>query len=550
MKKNSLKAGLAKHLVIACIAVSNLAYGDDDPAIGRSLATTCAGDNCGALMTGDYAGKGVGVWHYKNDRDTEIFLPVSIRGVAGSSFVSLVYTNEDADDQQLSMGSRPLEAGIHDAVKLPVEGAREVSQCQDGESTWYFAGRFKENNIPNPVRIAYPHCTILVQTVQAHDGRPIHFWVERSEFGDTKISKKLIAAIANRFAQAIPNVYDIVTDISGGLWGPHEKPRYIKGDSPRELQPLNIVFVNSKPDGAGTSGFAGLFMSMNALNEVRIDGQQISARKLSVFINTENILAKKNNWRDNDPTNLNVTKITEFVKSVLAHEITHLANFYHHDVLSGPESKFKSWLEEMSAMMVQHIADNSIAPGFDEETGKSYSYDEVGKLRVRGWLNSRGNCSLVVYRANPACNSYAIGGSFAAYLVHQYGPAIYRNLRKAAGSSHDSLTLLDNAIKASGGRGVTDSLWRHGVALVLLPGAEVPQDFGFPARTDGHYRLSPIDGASLYRIPTAITPLDRIPDTILPYGFVSIVRPTNGEIYQEVIPVPPHTSVTVLVQQK
>jgi hypothetical protein len=536
------------------------------------LAPACAGTHCAAMSPTTYAGKGVGIWHYSNSSDLPTALPIAIGGINDRSLVNLIFANESPAMQDLAMGQKDVPPLTTVASMMPPHGANAMLQhvlpdahalvppsegeggvpatCPGNETAWpVLVGKEMAPSGTGPMK-SMAHCTTLMKEAWARDGRAVKIWVETAEIGDTKINPAFIDMVSRRFVEDSINVYDMVTEVAGKPWGPHGWTEMIAGDSAEAKQPLHIVFLNLSADSSGYSDVLGLFPALNTIRNFNLDGRQISGRGLALYVNVANLI--KDEWHhiDGDSTRLNPVSMAEVAKSALAHELTHLVNFYNRTMLLGPEFKYEKWLEEFSAMSMQHIVDTNLPPVIDMQTGKPYALDAVGRQFLAAWLQGKGNCSLNMYSTDTVCSSYSVGGSFGLYLLHRYGVGFYRNLQNSRFPSNDSIALLDSVIKSSGGQGFSEDFWRSGVSLALLSSANAPQGFGLPAWADARFTLPAIHGIALQRFPTWATPAASIPNKIRPYGFVSIVRPTSGRIYMDHITVPPRSSLTVLIQQK
>ncbi len=168
----------------------------------------------------------------------------------------------------------------------------------------------------------------------------------------------------------------------------------ISADQSGTLQPIDIVIINITPDNAafGTVGYF-FYERNNYLNSA----SSYSNESLSFYLDSETIYKARDASRY-------VTTGLDYELSTLAHEFTHMINFYQRNVLKDPGYDYVNWLDEMAAMGMEDIVDTQINP----------AYNAVRDLRFANWLNAGGyNCSFDVFNddVDATCFSYSTGGA-------------------------------------------------------------------------------------------------------------------------------------------
>ncbi|WP_169307326.1 M30 family zinc metallopeptidase [Chitiniphilus eburneus] len=516
---------------------------------GAALSVDCSGEHCGAEAPDRYAGKGVGLWRYDNVGMTTINVPVSISGLAGKS-VTLLYSNQTASPVLLPNlpllaqrhATAPIGSGLSDAMAdagrqtVPprlreFDPARYLGQPsrampmasqQAGPVRGSSVGNSRAWYVLNANDELVSRTATLQRQLTAPDGRIINFWVQQGELAHDRLSSAMLDRFARQFADGSQSIYARVTGLIGQPWGVHAYPSLLSPD-----QELDIVLANFTPDRNPHIGWVGYFWALNNFRQQSGDPLlRYSNQSLSFYIDTEAIYLMPENG-------------VEFQLSTLAHELTHMINHYQRGIVlsSDMDHSFDTFLEETTAMMTEDIVGTTIDPEFHS----------IRDLRFRNWLrNGDFNCSYPVWKdgSSPSCFSYNIAGSFGAYLLRQHGIDFYRSLLRDT-TYANSIALLDHAIRQAGGPGYVEALRRWGVSGIgLLPSAASPTGFGLPARSEGGFTLPALDGAdyaSIIQWPT-------YPANLTGYGHFPMRRlPTGDGMYQEILPVPNHTSLTVIV---
>lgn len=507
-----------------------------DPASG-ALVAACS--NCGALASNLYAGSGVGVWEKANTTAGTQDVPVSISGLAGQD-VTLVFTNESGTDSAfpaISLGSQSYQptalsqrAGTgnedpHAAIRefnrkgwadaIAQAGGRAAisrSQATAAPLAAYSVGSTRGffHVSDNSTRQA----TLQTQAT-ASDGTVVRIWVESTEIGEAKVSAARATQLANAVARQ-GGIYDMLKTMGGPLWGPHNNSGFIPGTG----QPLDIVVLNFDRNQQAY-GLLGYFWSLHNLTKA-VDSR--SNESLSMYVDSETL------YLDGD-------RGAKLVFSTLAHEGMHMSNFYRRGVLMGQQYTYDTWLEEMTAMMMEDAASNGIDP----------TYNATRDLRLRDYLGMGSyNCALKNWTPFAGtCESYAVNGSFGGFLLRQLGVGFYKNLlaQKQAGSEAD----LESAIRgAKPGSGLGLELRRFAASTIAtLPGS-APAEFGFPARTEAGFAIPGIDVGALYAssrvLPTST------PSQLLAYANFPVVRRSVSGTFAETVRVPAGSTLSVVVR--
>jgi len=232
--------------------------------------------------------------------------------------------------------------------------------------------------------------------------------------------------------------------------------------------------------------------------------------------------------------------------STAAHELTHMISFYQRDVKMSSSDAYDTFLEEMTAIMMEDVIGNKI----------SSSFNSIKDGRYAHWLNSAlYNCDFTDWgNCVASTNSYSTAGSFGAYLLRQYGIGFYKSLLKypvprplSINDRQNSIALLDSIIKTqtSNTEGLGRAVQRWGAGIALFPAASSSSDFGYPSRTELGFTLSAFDGDSFKSIRNL--PASQ-PSTLNGYGHYPVRLNVTTNQYTKTVTVPGGVSVTVIVK--
>lgn len=502
-----------------------------------TLAPACGG--CSAVDASNYSGSGIGVWSASNTTGAPADVPVAIGGVNGKA-VTLLYTN--------GATAQAMPAGLSLSVIQSVLGNLSIQSVSTGqdEQTLRDIAEFNRTGwaalaggkqVASLSEIAPPpplasvlndtkswyhtdgtrRAATLVKQVSTADATTVNIWVETTESVPGKVTGTLVDTLAAAFASG-GGIYDMLTSVGGPLWGAHSYNNLIAGSG----QPVDIVVLNfdnnSKP--FGTVGYFWGLHNLKATSDSR------SNESLSLYLDSETMY-------------LGGAEGLKSMKMTMAHEGMHMQNFYRRGVKAGQQYAFDSWLEEMSAMMMEDFASQTIDP----------TYNAIRDVRFRDYVsygNGNFNCNMLNFTGFGAtCESYSVSGSFGGFLDRQLGLAFYKDLLGRT-SSADSKTVLDQAIKAARpDSGFSQELLRWSVTSnSLMPAATSPARYGYPARVDGGFTLPLID-PDLFRasrkLPVAV------PATLQPYGSFPVVRSNAGATFSETVRVPAGATLSVVV---
>jgi hypothetical protein len=272
----------------------------------------------------------------------------------------------------------------------------------------------------------------------------------------------------------------------------------------------------------------GLFGSFSALNNIIPDpvNAPTSNAALMFFLDSETMYLGGTNGM---PTMIDA----------MAHESTHMQNFYRRNILKGPDFGYDIWLNEQTAMMMEDWVSYNLNPAFNnvrDERAPSYV------------LEQSSNCSLIKFDVTAAtCDSYSVNGSFGGFLDRQLGLAFFKDLLYRV-DNVDSLTVLDEAIRAANpSTSVADAFTRFSVTLgALVPATKAPPGYTFPARSDSGYTLGAIDPAA-YTKELPVTPVTSVTGPINALAAVPVTRASGSGTYGEGVPVPPGVTLSVVI---
>lgn len=521
--------------------------GGNAPPPSTTLAVACSG--CSAVDQNTYSGSGTGIWQASNASTVPVDFPVYIKGLSGQS-VTLVLTNESGqpvampalriDNAQQSSVTQLSKSLVEMAAGATHESA-EISEFNRAGFARFLGERSKsqaasKSLVPDaPLASVAGYAvgdqrsinlsggqqrTVQLQATKATgDGRTVNIWVEPTELSPRRVTGDMVQRLRDAFAGA-GGIYDMLVKVGGPLWGAHALPSYL---IPGSGQPIDIFFVNLNQDGT-PYGLVGYFWS---LNNFRSDVLAESNQSLSMYMDTETL------YLDGERGFMQII-------SALAHEGMHMQNFYRRGVLMGSASTFDTWLEEMSAMMMEDWASNTLNPG----------YNAIRDMRFPSYLGYGGkgsyNCSVTDWTPmGTSCESYAVNGSFGAYLNRHFGLDFFRSVLNSTGAA-DSQGLLDAAIKArrpDSGIGQELRYFSAGAAGLVPLGAGIA-GYSMPARSEDGFNLAAIDAAAFSgsrRLPNAV------PATLQPLASFPVSRSLVQRVFEETVRVPAGATLTVVV---
>ncbi|MBM3115769.1 M30 family zinc metallopeptidase [Jeongeupia naejangsanensis] len=509
------------------------------PLPQEPFSVDCAGSFCGADNVNRYSGSGVGLWRFRNVGTGPVSVQVRIDNVNGKT-ATLVYSNESTSDIALPAvtlgnatvqnGSRKAEAPARDRHTPPQVDAFNAGGFagllgRQLKTAGILASRTNEFGV-GTTRVWYnqddnggvsQRTTTLRRQQSTTSGRQVNVWVENSEYATGKVTDAILDTLITTFASGSSAIYPLVTGVAGEPWG--SVPAASAGSLIGPDQAIDLVIVNQDNNGQ-PYGVVAYFYSGN--NFFRSSATPSSNEALAIFADSETLY-------------LDGSAGLTFSKSTLAHELTHMTNFYQRAVQIGSNYAFATWLEEMTAIMMEDVVSTQVTPG----------YNTVRDERFPGWLaNAEYNCPLTVWQTTPSCFGYDTSGSFGGFLLRQYGIGFYKTLLRDQVST-DSIVQLDDAIRRSGGAGMNVAFQRWGTNIALLPAEASPAGFGYPARNEAGFTLVPISGLDYIgkrRLPTSL------PSTLYGYGHFPFVRPNLPVMLNETYIVPAHTTLSVVIQ--
>jgi hypothetical protein len=470
-----------------------------------SATFRCNGYPCGSSLSSSN-GINSNIWNYKNGGTNSVELDVLMSNVSDKK-ITVVYTNEGTSS--VDMPSIPINMFLKNEI-YPYDKeydeeyeeefyefrepdfmrddppelieSDDISLSQTPSLKTWSVGNPRDWKINEKYGATSRSSTLRKQVVV--NGRTINIWVGDSEYASGIVNDAKIDYIASN----VGTVYTNVVKIAGEPWGAHKASNLIPSD-----QPLNIVFI-----GLGIN-IGGYFHSIN--NYIGYSG---SNEAVVIFIG--------------------VGSITGNILSTIAHELTHAINFYQRYVLMGSSNHYASFLNEMTAVMMEDVIADKIS-------------HNAASGRYRNWLRTP------LYHCNigeGACDVYAMGGSFGAFLLRQHGIDFYKTLLRANGSSMD---VFATALKNYGGLELALRNW--GASIAMFPAVTAPKGFGYPARNnDNGFNLWAFDGNS-YKSSRTL-PISS-PKSLAPNAHFPFLR-TTGNIYNESFVVPKGVSVSIVVQ--
>lgn len=522
-----------------------------NPSADGKLHAACS--NCGAADDSTYTGSGVGVWQALNTSAQTDAVNVSINGVAGRN-VTLVFTNEGSNPatypvsisasmttptadlvstatrQLMSSPNVPEDPNIAAVHEFNSNGWKALVKEQSAAGATPSADVVRAvqrsvvtYNIGDPRNFWLMDGTQRHMTLQATgtttDGTQVNIWVETSEYGTGKITPAIVNTLLQNYTGA-GGVYDMVTGVGGPFWGPVTTTGMIPTG-----QPMDLVVANFNHDGQ-PYGTVGYFWSLNNFVNQGSGATYYSNSDLSLYLDSETLY-------------LAGTEGMKTMQTVMAHESTHMQNFYRRGMLMGPQYAFDTWLEEMSAMMMEDWVSFNI----------DSTYNSVRDERFNQYLtyNNHGSytCGLTTWDpADVTCDSYTTNGSFGGFLNRQLGLGFYKTLLNDRNATA-SMDILNDAVKQTRPDSSVAQELRH---FTVAAGAQIPlgasmTQYAFPSRAEGGFTLPSIDPSTMARdLPPAS------PGVLLSYASFPAVRTHVASNYQETVTLPPGVTLSVVVR--
>lgn len=285
------------------------------------------------------------------------------------------------------------------------------------------------------------------------DAWTVNIWVADSEYGTNKVTDEMAEQLAEAYAGQ-QGIYKLTRQIGGGNpWGYHSFPDVVATST----RVIDVVMLNITPDSR-PYGIVGYFSSLNLLKKSYLQAGTSSNEALAVFLDAETAYLANNG--------MNIMKTT------LAHEATHLRNFYFRQ-LKMMGAQFPLWMEEMTAMGFEELAAGALTPG--------YSPAESSRLPYLYAYNSA-NCNLMDFNsAAGQCHGYAVGGSFMAYMLRNYGTEFLSKMMSSM--NFYPSRVFKQAFDGVGTDFATATRQWHQATFGGFSPATAPEMRGYPART-------------------------------------------------------------------
>jgi hypothetical protein len=526
---------------------ASTAFGPVTPTPGPSTASFVVPQctSCSAVSATQYTGSGTGVWSVTNGGTALEQIPVSISGLKGQT-VQLVFSNLSATVADSTSFSTLLPtsggAKANAQVRSPGTADNSMAAVTEFNHTGFAAlleqrqpgsGAVMRNAVTPPNSFALNSArqwfdkdgavrnTTLVRQGTTGDGTIVDLWVEDSENVSGKVTPAIDDSLFASYTRA-GGVYDILTSVGGPLWGPQRYSNLIPSN-----QPINLVVLNFDHNQQ-PGGVVGYFYSLNNFIP-NTTNAALSNGAIALFLDSETMY-------------LGGTAGMTSITTVMAHESTHMQNFYRRDILVDPTFAYDTWLEEQTAMMMEDWASLNLNP----------SYNNVRDLRAPNYVQEGSyNCSAINFDVtSTTCDSYSVNGSFGGFLNRQLGLAFYKDLLYRVDST-DSPTVLNEAIAAANpATSLVDAFRRFSVTMgALIPAANAPAGYNFPARSESGFTLPAIDPATFASLLKTApgTATTSAPATLNPLASFPMNRARGTGTYSDDVPVPPGVAVSVVI---
>jgi hypothetical protein len=511
------------------------------PLLVTGLDQACSGVQCSAATSATFSGAGTGIWGHTNAGGTSEDVQFSISGLLGTS-ISLLLTNVK---DTLALMPAGLSASMLDATTVTRLSPQALTADAEAEARRREIAEFNRTGwaekvaaaqplrqtlgVPAPHAVAVPGVgstkswyhtgstrpATLRKQMTATDGTLVNVWVEDSQYNvvngiDSTIVDDLGAAFAGT-----GKIYDLLTGIGGAVWGANTHPDTVLPAG----QPIDIVILNFDGNGA-PGGTVGYFWGLHNLLKT---ADSRSNESISLYLDSETLAL-------GGATGMKAMKMT------MAHEGTHMQNFYRRAVKMGTAYAYDDWLEEMTAMQMEDFLSYSIDP----------TYNAIRDVRFPDFYRYSGfNCPLLTFTGGGTCESYSVSGSFGGFLDRQLGLPFYKDLltRQVVGSK----TVLDQAIQAAQpGLSFNLALTRWAATNGSgMPADKAPTGYGYPRWTDGTFELPEIDPAS-----TANAALRKLPASVPTFlqglGTLPLKRTATNGVYSDKVRLPAGVTLSVV----
>jgi hypothetical protein len=422
----------------------------------------------------------------------------------------------------MSVRNRETALRLRDMLRASPQGSRAgasaapapVPSVVVGVTTkdWRDTGSDDLTKTPKVYGLTYK--TTARATCALTSGRKAVFWVEDDAWLGGTVKQADLDVFTAMFC-ASGKGFDKVTSLRGDPWGTNLRPDGYLQETKEAPLDLNIVYLNFGPDA-----WSGYFHDINSTPRT-VKSFERSNEALVFFINASY-----------------VPKRRDFIVSIHLHELTHLVNYYSRGVLLG--NPYEPWLDEMSAMMTEDM----VVP-----TVTSPKVHVVPGSYVKDYVSTGGGTNLIKW-GDGGKNSYAVNGSFGAFLNRRFGSDVYTGMGECEEGPSD-YDCLAGVISKKEGRSLEDEFARFGASVFgLIPATQILDGYGFPQKTVASLDDLPAIDVGAYatdRKETA-TPLDApFPETTHTYDLTTI--PAGQTSYANLgVKVPPHTYLMLIIQ--
>ncbi|CAM3492485.1 MULTISPECIES: M30 family zinc metallopeptidase [Cupriavidus] len=142
-------------------------------------------------------------------------------------------------------------------------------------------------------------------------------------------------------------------------------------------------------------------------------------------------------------------------------------------------------------------------------------------------------------------NGYSIWGSLGGSLNRHLGLRFYKHLLTNV-SSTDSMAVLESSVRDTAATSGFQQEFRHFAATSgALMKEPAPVGFGFPLREEDGFVLPEINTGAFLNDRSQFS---MVPAELHPYANVPVVREHVKGMYSETVKIPPHSSLSVVIQ--
>lgn len=322
----------------------------------------------------------------------------------------------------------------------------------------------------------------------AHGKDCTKFAADTSEDTSFCLTPELIESLADKFLQTGPDndIYDWVTNIYGEEWGDRPHNYLIP-----ETNKITILLTDIDSDSDPTGGVIGFFTAVNNFSTSAYAG---SNEEIMFYLDSV--------MYGNDEAGAG--KFQKLIYATLAHEFTHMIEYYQKDILTGfannADISSDTWLAEMTAEATEYLT--SKLAGHDSPRGIPYydgtdgtaslqAPDKIDEDRFPDFNKYNNTFTLTTFKNT--IEDYSKVSSFGAFLMNNYGgPELLHDIVHSTEVDENAVVAAVNHFMGTGTITFSDLLRDWGVAVLLSD--IINPELGIPHFNAGDFTTTSYDG--------------------------------------------------------